>query len=1411
MRIDRLHIDRFGIIADQAVPALSPGLTLFLGRNEAGKSTCLRFFQSMLFGYRRGKSSLDPMTARPGKSLAGGSLFLNSAASGDLILTRRPGPHGGRVSLADASGAPLFEADDAGEALLSRLFGGMTMDVFDAIFAFSLKELMEFSSFSGEKVRHALHGAAFGQGLRSPAQVLKQLDDRLALLLKAERGSAAINNAWRELKEVQEALKEREPEVARYAALNAELEALDAELALMRREREEHETLLRRERRRGDLWRQWEALGRVRAELVSLDAARDDHADGRAGSGLSEEPVFAPDAVQRLDALLARREERLLAVGAQERALARLDDELARLDSEARARDIDETRITAVQTLREQKERRRAEAESAPSLLAERAGLERAQSECLASLGQGWDAGRIAALDLSLAAGQALLGKGEETRRLAAHLERLAHDCDRLTEERDEAARQEEEAASRVPPDLSLEGDLPDRSAAARLASAMAGAPARLAELPALLERRDTAKREARLALSDIDPGLTPEALRSLDCSQAARRRLAETAAELIAASERRDAADLRQRLAEERLDEALRRAERARELTAAHAALPDADAIAERQRLLRRLRNTLAEHDAAKRAVREARRVLDERGPSGNAPLPRATNPLFIAGVQLVLAGAALAVGGAAGSFPSLLYAGAAMALLGLPLCALRRLAARDDGDAAREALAGAEARHAALEEELKGLHAEAAVWLDAPFPPDEAGLDLAALSLDVQSRALGLAERDARDGAEAEAALENAEREAKAAAGEQQNALAARERAADAHERGIAGLGLSRAVPPEDIKALFESLALAMARDDAAKEAEQRFNAAAETVAACFAEAEGHPFFAGALKGLDDGGALPLEDMTGPALEHAGARTMAAAGLDALARAMTALDALRDQEQERRRAASVLRERHDARERAEQRLGRAQNARAAAQAALAEAERGWGAALAEFGLPGGISPADAAEALALLRGFVARDKEISALTERMRALEATLEHFTAEVVALAGHMRVAPHASLAAADGSPPSRRIPAALALLDAMGARAEEAGRGASLLAAKQEQRRQYAQGLDDAREALALTESALAELLNSAAAPDAESFRAAFARHSRIDALRREERVLLEALRGLAAEEALSLDALLASFAQSSPEQLQRQAAEREESLLALDADMAERSQRRGRLLERRSKLAADGGGSDLRRREAALKDHLHGLSRQWAVPALARELLLAAKERFEREGRQGVLRHAGDIFRAVTHGEYEGIAMGLDGESFTALHCSGDLRDPEKQLSQGTREQLYLALRLAFIKNHAEKAEPMPVFMDDILVNFDPERAAATAAVLSRFSRDNQVLFFTCHPATADLLMRTATDREEGEQVTALDPAGEQTEQDRTGRKQSGGEQTEQAWTGDGNRPPAPLLYTIDKGVISAA
>jgi hypothetical protein len=71
---------------------------------------------------------------------------------------------------------------------------------------------------------------------------------------------------------------------------------------------------------------------------------------------------------------------------------------------------------------------------------------------------------------------------------------------------------------------------------------------------------------------------------------------------------------------------------------------------------------------------------------------------------------------------------------------------------------------------------------------------------------------------------------------------------------------------------------------------------------------------------------------------------------------------------------------------------------------------------------------------------------------------------------------------------------------------------------------------------------------------------------------------------------------------------------------------------------------------------------------------------------------------------------------------------------------PVEVLSRGTREQLFLSLRLALAASYARRGAPLPLVLDDVLVNFDADRAKAAAKVLRDFAAEgHQILVFTCH------------------------------------------------------------------------
>ena len=99
----------------------------------------------------------------------------------------------------------------------------------------------------------------------------------------------------------------------------------------------------------------------------------------------------------------------------------------------------------------------------------------------------------------------------------------------------------------------------------------------------------------------------------------------------------------------------------------------------------------------------------------------------------------------------------------------------------------------------------------------------------------------------------------------------------------------------------------------------------------------------------------------------------------------------------------------------------------------------------------------------------------------------------------------------------------------------------------------------------------------------------------------------------------------------------------------------------------------------------------------------------------------------------------------------LGEQTITVEDASSSEKRPS-DLSRGTREQLYLALRFGLIREFGEHVESLPVIVDEILVNFDPDRTRRAAAAFSDISRTNQVLVFTCHPTMVEAFQDACPD-----------------------------------------------------------
>ena len=166
---------------------------------------------------------------------------------------------------------------------------------------------------------------------------------------------------------------------------------------------------------------------------------------------------------------------------------------------------------------------------------------------------------------------------------------------------------------------------------------------------------------------------------------------------------------------------------------------------------------------------------------------------------------------------------------------------------------------------------------------------------------------------------------------------------------------------------------------------------------------------------------------------------------------------------------------------------------------------------------------------------------------------------------------------------------------------------------------------------------------------------------------------------------------------------------------------------------------------------ELRLEEENLKARLRESLSEWSVNALCHTLLNKAMTIYERERQPFVLKHAGQYLDKITGRRYVRVIRKADGNRLVVETPEG-LQKNVSTLSRGTAEQLYLSMRLAFIREYACRVGTLPLIADDILVNFDPQRAKTTIRLLNEVSKENQIIMFTCHPNTVELCKKEIKD-----------------------------------------------------------
>lgn len=183
----------------------------------------------------------------------------------------------------------------------------------------------------------------------------------------------------------------------------------------------------------------------------------------------------------------------------------------------------------------------------------------------------------------------------------------------------------------------------------------------------------------------------------------------------------------------------------------------------------------------------------------------------------------------------------------------------------------------------------------------------------------------------------------------------------------------------------------------------------------------------------------------------------------------------------------------------------------------------------------------------------------------------------------------------------------------------------------------------------------------------------------------------------------------------------------------EQQLMLTKERLTPHHNERASLLVEINHLEQDGSYQELCQLLENKKEEVKTMVFEWGRMRIAMELIYKTLRQGMENPVPEMNELANEIFSTLTYGRYTQIKLNKKG--LKVKQFSDILFEPH-ELSQGTLEQLYVALRLSFVKNALQMIN-MPILIDDAFVNFDEIRKTSMYQVLEKFAAEHQILFFT--------------------------------------------------------------------------
>ncbi|MFY9629800.1 MAG: hypothetical protein WAK03_16850, partial [Methylocystis sp.] len=186
-------------------------------------------------------------------------------------------------------------------------------------------------------------------------------------------------------------------------------------------------------------------------------------------------------------------------------------------------------------------------------------------------------------------------------------------------------------------------------------------------------------------------------------------------------------------------------------------------------------------------------------------------------------------------------------------------------------------------------------------------------------------------------------------------------------------------------------------------------------------------------------------------------------------------------------------------------------------------------------------------------------------------------------------------------------------------------------------------------------------------------------------------------------------------------------------------------DIEDAATRRHEAAKARDALAAGHDAAGAAHDKAEAGAQLVGVASRWLARVAAARLATYAIERHRAAVQDPLLTRASALFAIATNGAFERLSADYDESDAPMLvgQRGNGSRVPVAGMSEGARDQLFLALRLALLE--LRSGEPLPFIGDDLLASFDDARTARALGLLAEFGHTRQAILFTHHRHVAEI------------------------------------------------------------------